>query len=504
MSRLIPVLLAAVATAVAADPGPAAVVGGAQDALALRAGEPLEIEFDADRDGGRLARILVPERAVGLRLATSGATLDVDVYARLGEPPQPNRGLWDAVAADAWIDEQLVLSRAGALAPGLWYVWVAPAWSAEWTPEHARVTCTLRADVLSPDTGTLALEEPREISLAYDRGLWSSFRVAVPAGAKLRLEAWSEVADIDLAATPFPDGRRFESARSLAETSRSFERLVLPPQRDARDVFVHVYSLPSLEPPDGAAARVLATVAGDSVPTVAPAPRIPNLAPGASPLERAVAATVNLIGPLGSGSGVVVSPDGWVLSNAHVVAGAEAVPVRGADGLPAICAGFTLDPTLPAIETVGLELVETRRDLDLALLRIVSTVDGRPLPEGMRFPFVAAAPDAGSDDERSGLAPLGTPISILGYPMTGGSSTVLTITLTRGIVSGYAPEREGLVYKTDAAVHAGVSGGACVDAAGRLLGLPSASIVDANESGGLGYVLPVGLLPADWRARIGR
>jgi S1-C subfamily serine protease len=86
--------------------------------------------------------------------------------------------------------------------------------------------------------------------------------------------------------------------------------------------------------------------------------------------------------------------------------------------------------------------------------------------------------------------------------MTGGSGSLVTLSLTRGVLSGFAREEPGWLIKTDAAIHAGVSGGACVDGAGRLVGLPSSSIADSNQAGGLGFVIPLERVPEAWRTEI--
>ena len=52
-------------------------------------------------------------------------------------------------------------------------------------------------------------------------------------------------------------------------------------------------------------------------------------------------------------------------------------------------------------------------------------------------------------------------------------------------------------------MHSGVSGGACLDAQGRLVGVPSSSLTDANLAGGLGFVQPLELVPAAWRELAG-
>ena len=84
--------------------------------------------------------------------------------------------------------------------------------------------------------------------------------------------------------------------------------------------------------------------------------------------------------------------------------------------------------------------------------------------------------------------------------MTGGSNSFVTLSVTRGVLSGYSQELEGLQYKVDAQIHSGMSGGACIDGQGRLVGLPSASLSDFNQAGGLGFVIPVANVPGAWRS----
>jgi hypothetical protein len=97
-----------------------------QDPIALP-GESADVSFDPEADAGRCLRILVPQSAIGLAIATEDATLDVELYARRAAPTDLELGLWDAASASAWIDEELFLSRAELLTPGLWFVLVPPA-----------------------------------------------------------------------------------------------------------------------------------------------------------------------------------------------------------------------------------------------------------------------------------------------------------------------------------------------------------------------------------------
>lgn len=159
--------------------------------------------------------------------------------------------------------------------------------------------------------------------------------------------------------------------------------------------------------------------------------------------------------PAWTGSGTFVSSDGLILTNAHVVDDrfgeydelGVAVTDRS-DSPPELA-------YLAEIEAVDYAL-------DLAVVRVVSTIDGGDIDA--EFPFVELAD---SDDVE-----IGDEISILGYPGIGGD----TITFTEGAVSGFTSERsiDGRAWiKTDATIAGGNSGGLAVNEDGILIGVPT-------------------------------
>jgi S1-C subfamily serine protease len=366
-----------------------------------------------------------------------------------------------------------------------------------WYQSDVEAILAVSAELLVPPLFELPLDRPVGAVLRRESGLRAAFHVELPSdgprAGELKLEVFSPFADIDLLVGAEPDARAWREPLVSARTLRTFERVRLDLAEISAaggDVYLQAYAYPSDESFVELPIQVLATSALHADLTLAPEPALPPVFP-TDPTARAIAATISIAGPLGGGSGVVVSPAGWVLTNAHVVVAAKGQ----VDELPALAAGFTLDPARPPVHTFGLELVEAREDLDLALARLATSVDGRPLPPGLVFPSLDLGPSR---------LPLGTPLVVVGYPMTGGSGSMISVTLTQGVLSGYSAEPEGVIYKTDAAVHAGVSGGACVDPEGRLAGLPVASIADANAAGGLGFVIPIDRIPDEWRALIGR
>jgi len=162
---------------------------------------------------------------------------------------------------------------------------------------------------------------------------------------------------------------------------------------------------------------------------------------------------------LWSGSGSIVSPDGYILTNAHVVLSDKYYTVYG------LLVSLTVTEDEPPLLAYQAETVVVDEALDLAVIRIVSDVDGNPIdPETLNLPVM----DMGNSDEVS----LGSPLRILGYPGIGGE----TITLTSGEVAGFTnePGVKGRAYiKTSATIAGGNSGGAGIDDQGRLIGVPT-------------------------------
>ena len=156
----------------------------------------------------------------------------------------------------------------------------------------------------------------------------------------------------------------------------------------------------------------------------------------------------------GAGSGVIVSPDGYALTNNHVVRGAGRIEGVLHDGI-----------------VVGAEVVGTDPDTDLALLRL----HGRAHQ---------AAHLGDSDALKVGELPIA-----IGNPLG------LQATVTVGVVSALRRTLRGEngrliedVVQTDAALNPGNSGGALVDASGQVIGVNTAIIGGAQ---GICFAVPI-------------
>ena len=157
----------------------------------------------------------------------------------------------------------------------------------------------------------------------------------------------------------------------------------------------------------------------------------------------------------GLGSGVLVSAEGYLLTNQHVVDGADDIEVTLSDG-----------------RSASARLVGTDADSDLALLKV--SLDNVPV-----IPF----------GDMAQLA-VGDPVLAIGNPFNVGE------TVTAGIVSALDRNQLGLstienFIQTDAAINPGNSGGALVDAEGRLVGINTAIFSRSGGSMGIGFAIPV-------------
>ncbi len=164
--------------------------------------------------------------------------------------------------------------------------------------------------------------------------------------------------------------------------------------------------------------------------------------------------------PVWSGSGTLIHPQGYILTNAHV-----ALPTAADERVDELRILITEAEDRPPVPRYLAEVVQADLDLDLAVLRITATIEGTPVtPHTLHLPHVRLG-----DATRLHL---GDPLYILGYPGIGGN----TITLTRGEVSGFTAEPgygERAWIKTSAAIAGGNSGGLAADAQGALVAIPT-------------------------------
>ena len=243
-------------------------------------------------------------------------------------------------------------------------------------------------------------------------------------------------------------------------------------------------------PPTPAASPTPAPTDVPATPTVAaptPAPTAALMSNNGLPLNSVVeiwALDANNE-PMWTGSGSIVDPAGYVLTNAHVV-----TPDKEFPPIAKLMISVTQKEDEPPLPAYFAEVAVVDRDLDLAVLRIISDVEGNPVDAAtLNLP---AIPLGDSDEVH-----LGMPLRILGYPGIGGD----TITLTTGEIAGFTSEPgvKGRAYiKTSATIAGGNSGGAALGADGALVAVPTelgsgsdADVVDCRrlaDTNGDGYV----------------
>ena len=197
-----------------------------------------------------------------------------------------------------------------------------------------------------------------------------------------------------------------------------------------------------------------------------------NRSPVKNPsVSQLAEATVQIIGldsqdqPMCSGSGTLVSSDGTILTNAHVVTREPECDFAS------LGIAVTTDSGHPPELRYRADLLAIDPEADLAVVRVAHNLDGLET-EKTDFPSLAL----GDSD----LVEIGDNIRILGYPEIGGD----TITYTNGSVSGFTAQAgigDRALIKTDATIAGGNSGGAAVDDDGRLIGIPTKA--RASEDG---------------------
>lgn len=188
--------------------------------------------------------------------------------------------------------------------------------------------------------------------------------------------------------------------------------------------------------------------------------------------QRLISATVQIFGlfndggelvPGYVGSGTIISPSGLILTNAHVASPAS--QGDSANEPDALAVAIVVQEDKPAVPSYIAEVLAVDGFLDLAVIQIVSSIDGSPVdPNSLNLPYV----ELGDSDS----VHVGDELNIFGFPSIGGN----TITFTQGIVSGFASEDQlgdRAWIKTDTTISGGNSGGLAADNNGRIIGVPT-------------------------------
>ncbi len=466
----------------------------AAEAIVLKEGVPVRTELDLDR--GQLAHFVVdvPADAVLLRVEITGSPLPLDILARWQEPIESPSDAELSSEPDAF-QPRLLISRQSdpPLDAGTWHVAVgyleSPVAVVRKRPVR-RIPFTIQASIVrARPEGVLQPGERVSGRVVAEEGSVRIYAIEVPAEAKvLRLDLDGTNSDLDLLARHGQPVIRNEDAEETAISPLGRESLVIGAQA-GRPLRPGRWYVSVVHPIDYGTAdfTLYVTLGGDPPAAVLAIPPVPR---PAEPRAAALHATVEVATELGAASGTIVREDGLILTSHHCVADVAQNPP---DPDPVIVA-VTLDPRQPPVELFRGRVVAFDKNLDLALVRITSGLYGQALPAGYRFPVVALG-----DPERMQI---GDPVMTLGFPGVGGSAGRVSVTLTRGVVSGFERTPIGTLLKTDAAISPGNSGGAALDQAWRLVGVPTFENVDPEFVGRMSYIHPLWLLPAPWRQMI--
>src|SRR6202049_2949661 len=174
------------------------------------------------------------------------------------------------------------------------------------------------------------------------------------------------------------------------------------------------------------------------------------------------------------GTGVIVDPDGYIITNAHVVEGAQRIKVILPP--PAVDSPIELQP-IHAGQILEAKVVGTHKQSDLALLKIEAT----------RLPTATLRGDVRVHQGELVFA-IGTPEG-------------LRNTVTMGVVSSLArqlePDNPMVYIQTDAALNPGNSGGPLVDIDGNVIGINTLMLSEGGGSEGLGFAIPAAIVSFD-------
>ena len=173
----------------------------------------------------------------------------------------------------------------------------------------------------------------------------------------------------------------------------------------------------------------------------------------------------------GLGSGVIVDPNGYIITNYHVIKGAQRVKVL----ITPPAHGSQVNAALrPEPQSLPAKILGFNKSADLAVLK----VDGKGLP---------TVPFAQYIQLRQGQL-------VLAFGSPEGLQNSVSMGLVSAVLRQVDPQSSMVFIQTDAAINPGNSGGALVDVDGNLVGINSSIFTQSGGSEGLGFAIPSGIV----------
>ncbi len=451
----------------------------------MQPGKP--IKTTVPYDGYKTFILQIPSNALSVKIWISQAEADLDIFLQHGQE-LTNYDFADVVGVSAEFNEKIMLSRLtyDNMMFGTYYIDVIYGLTRPPVIDGVNIRdipFTINVSITTSDNAVqLFPGEPAVAELLPDEAMLKLFFIDVPPDVtEMRIDIFDSFGDCDFIIKKNQVPSQWDFADYIKEGYSGNENIVID-----RNSYIPLTS--------GRYYILVMDQVIDSMPenfsiiadwTSKPPDfllDIPQILVPDNQLENALKATVELLTDYAGGSGCLVSPNGLIITNWHVVASNSGMPSEN------IIINLNLDSTNPPKEIFRGRVIDYLVEEDLALIEITEGFYGQPIPDNYFFPYFELAENP--------MLGIGEEIAIIGYPSVGGSGSRVTITYTKGIISGYDRNPFGIILKTDAEINSGNSGGAAINEFFELVGIPSSVI--GEETGQLGYIHPLSLMPDEW------
>lgn len=437
-------------------------------------------------------KIRVADNVFAMDIQIENSPADLDIYVNF-DREIANYDEVDFASTLELYNESINLSRMSSvpLQTGVYYIDIV--YPLERLPlignkESNRIPFGLTVNLETLDEPVVLIpDQPVKSSLSSGEGMMKLFAVDLTGNEEaLRIDLFGTTMDLDMYVSHGNIPMSPENADYLRESYLGEESLVIDstaprPLKPGR-YYISVFDMIEDDLTDEFSIIVSRTA---KPPEILMA--YPELPRWDTPLDRALYSTVEISTESGSGSGCLVSPRG------HIITGLHVITTGSGEIANELYVALNLSPYDPPRVLFKAELIDIRHDEDLAFLKISEGLYGQDLPEGYNFPFFFLAEDR--------PVKIGQELRFLGYPQIGGEGSRVSISLTRGLVSGFNRTDYGYLIKTDGEINGGNSGGAAFNSSYELVGFPMSVISD--DGGQIAYIHPLSLIPEEWMKILG-